>query len=233
MKIEMDERLKHRLIGLAVIVSIIAIFAPAIIKKSSQGLDHNVTMNVKLPEKPLYPKLVMKTEKELFQKARVAHVELNTVPEESRLPQLAKAEMIHENSITKLPAKATEKADLKQKQAANTADAMMKPGPVQSKIIEKSRKSVPNIAHQKSGTTKGAYTVQLASFAKPSNAESLLKHLENKGYRAKIIKIKGKNSDFFQVRVGEAEDKNEAEKLKQQLASVFQLNGFVIHTGVS
>ena len=66
MKLVMDEKLKHRLIGLAVIISLGAIFAPAMMKKSSQRLESNFSVNVKLPPKPLAPDVVMTDEKEMF-----------------------------------------------------------------------------------------------------------------------------------------------------------------------
>ena len=52
MKLITDERVKHRLVGLAVILSIAAIFAPAIMKKSSQRFDENVSMSLELPARP-------------------------------------------------------------------------------------------------------------------------------------------------------------------------------------
>ncbi|QDP72786.1 SPOR domain-containing protein [Legionella israelensis] len=233
MKIEMDEKIKHRLIGLAVIISIAAIFAPAIIKKSSQRPDRNVTMNVKLPPKPLYPNVVIKSEKELFQKTKVAHVELAPVPEESQLPQLTKADVIEKNV-------SIERASTPVELAKKTSAIQNASIPVSKKVVEspdlknKALAQKNNVSSPKKREAKGEYTVQLASFSKLSNAEHLLKHLESKGYLAKILRVKRKTGGFyFKVHVVGAGDKHEAEKLKQKLASTFQLNGFVIHTGVS
>lgn len=92
MKLVMDERVKHRLIGLAVILSIGAIFAPAIMKKSSQRIDGNVSVSVQLPVKPVQPDLTMTEEKAIFETAKVAHVELPKVTNNQLpLPNLAKA----------------------------------------------------------------------------------------------------------------------------------------------
>ncbi|STX29083.1 Sporulation domain-containing protein [Legionella beliardensis] len=87
MKLVIDERLKHRLIGIAVIVSIGTIFAPALIKKSSHRFDED--MSITLPLKPPAPKLAMPEKERVFQSMKVAHVEIPDVPAETK--PLAKA----------------------------------------------------------------------------------------------------------------------------------------------
>jgi DedD protein len=99
MKLVMDERVKHRLIGLAVILSIGAIFAPAIMKKSSQRIDGNVSVSVKLPAKPAQPHLDMAEKKAMFETAKVAHVDLpNVNSKQLPLPSLAKAEPLSKSN---------------------------------------------------------------------------------------------------------------------------------------
>lgn len=92
MKLVIDERVKHRLIGLAVILSIAAIFAPAIMKKSNQRIDGNMSVSVELPPKPLQPDVAMTEKNAMFENVKVAHVELPEVAEEQPAPALAKAE---------------------------------------------------------------------------------------------------------------------------------------------
>lgn len=99
MKLVLDERVKHRLIGLAVILSIAAIFAPAIMKKSNQRFDGNVSVSVKLPPKPVQPDVDLVEKKEMFDSVKVAHVELPQVSEEQPLTTLAKAESISQAQI--------------------------------------------------------------------------------------------------------------------------------------
>lgn len=82
MKLIMDEKVKHRLIGLAVIISLGAIFAPALIKKSSQSPESNFSVNVKLPPKPLPPDVVITDEKEVFKTIKVAKTEIPPIPVE-------------------------------------------------------------------------------------------------------------------------------------------------------
>lgn len=75
MKIIRDERLKHRLVGLAVIVSILAIFAPALLKQSNQHLEFR-PVSAKLPTKPALPEVNIPDEKESFKRMKLAHIEL-------------------------------------------------------------------------------------------------------------------------------------------------------------
>lgn len=94
MKLVMDEKLKHRLIGLAVIISLGAIFAPAMMRKSSQKLEGNFSTSIKLPSKPVAPDVTATDEKEMFKTIKVARVEIPGVPAEKQLPQLVHAEPI-------------------------------------------------------------------------------------------------------------------------------------------
>ncbi len=99
MKLVIDERFKHRLIGLAVILSIAAIFAPAIMKKSNQNIDGNVNVSVELPPKPAQPDVAMVEKKEMFETTKVAHVEIPDATEEQQpLPTLTKAEPLSQKS---------------------------------------------------------------------------------------------------------------------------------------
>lgn len=81
MKMVLDERLKHRLVGVAVVLSLGAIFVPAILKNSSQRLHDNKQIAIKLPDKPRLPKISAQNEQALFKRMNVAHVELPKLQE--------------------------------------------------------------------------------------------------------------------------------------------------------
>lgn len=94
MKFVMDERVKHRLVGLIVILSLAAIFLPAVMKKSNQRFEENVSVSVHLPAKPPLPKVAVASEKALFKTVKVAHVNIQSVNADSQLTQIVKAEPI-------------------------------------------------------------------------------------------------------------------------------------------
>ncbi|WED44157.1 SPOR domain-containing protein [Legionella cardiaca] len=253
MKLVMDERVKHRLIGLAVILSIAAIFAPAIIKKSNQRIDDNVSVSVKLPPKPTLPKVAMPEKSEMFETVKVAHVEIPDVPEETNKPTLAKAESLSQLNDIKTaiepmvakakiePAKAVKQKPTivaaATKVVTTTKLANRKPAtPAKPKIVAKVSKPVPVKVAQKPVVkvmAKGRYAVQLATFSKQQNADSLVSKLRAKGYKASYNRVNTAQGTVYKVIVGQGHPKEQAKLLQQQLASVMQIKGFLVTTGVS
>lgn len=254
MKLVMDEKLKHRLIGLAVIISLGAIFAPAILKKSSQQLDTNLSVNVKLPPKPLAPNIVMNDDKDVFETIKVAKVNIAAVSDDDQIQELAHAQTISSEVSNELSSSLAqtqtdvtpEPVTLAVNQAAQqsakhyvavtkTAKAV-KPAPVVA--VKKPVASKPvAVAKAKAAVKPSAktemYAVQLASFSQLNNAQALVSKLNSKGYKAKFIKISGANGPIYKVYAGHSPRKVDVLKLKSQLASSMQLNGFVVNTGVS
>lgn len=256
MKLVMDEKLKHRLIGLAVVLSLGAIFAPAIMKKSSQNPGTNYSVTIKLPPKPLAPEVVSTKEAELFKTIKVSKVKIPSVTEPKQLTELVKAEPIHngsptiqnkDSSLAKIGSPDAEtpvrvalnqEAQSKAKQSIKLA-AIQKAKPVVTaglkQSVPSSKMGSAQLAMNKPGqaSKKDIYAVQLASFIQLSNAQALVNKLHSKGYKANFIKTKGKKGALYKVYVGHSPSKVEVVKLKSQLASAMQLNGFVVNTGVS
>ncbi|WP_298626077.1 SPOR domain-containing protein [uncultured Legionella sp.] len=255
MKLVMDEKLKHRLIGLAVILSLGAIFAPAVMKKSSQNLENNYSVNIKLPPKPLAPDVVSSNETEVFKTIKVAKVKIPPVSDEHQLSELVNAEAIKSDAIDTSNApvharaepnvkpapvqlalnevvhtttkKAITVAAVKPKNTAPVVAARSKPVAKPTKVAQVAKtKTVPI-------SKKDVYAVQLASFSQLSNAQSLVNRLHTKGYKANYIRIAGKNGPVYKVYVGHSPRKLDVMKVKTQLASAMQLNGFIVNTGVS
>lgn len=244
MKLVLDERVKHRIIGLAVILSIGAIFAPAIVKKSNQRFDGNVSVSVQLPPKPLPPKVAMPDEKAMFGTVKVAHVELPAMPDEKMIVKIAKAESLSPMNDVRLPVVAKANIDVP---SLPKAKATRVSKPVATKIAAK--KVVKNIPMPKAkvvaknnkkmvpvtakALAKGRYAVQLATFSQQRNADSLVSRLRGKGYKATYNKIITREGAVYKVIVGHTDKKEQARVLQKQLASVMQIRGFIVETGVS
>lgn len=272
MKLVIDERVKHRIIGLAVILSIGAIFAPAIMKKSNQRFDGNVSVSVELPAKPTQPDIALTEKKAMFEAVRVAHVELPDVQNEQPLSTLAKAEplsqMNESNASLTEPVAATvakvienedpsfltttqSKEDLaliKEKPASVAAIAAAKkvakaaplPPAPKAKVIAKNsvrnnaknNKIVKPVAKRDlKRLSKSGYAVQLATFTRQRNADSLISKLKGKGYTATYNKVKTSEGTVFKVIVGQVNKKEQARVLQQRLASAVQIRGFIVTTG--
>lgn len=209
MKFTMDERIKHRLTGLVVILSIAVVFLPAMMKKSNQHFENSLNASLKIPPKPALPKVVIPKQTAMIKSVKVAHVDVPQVAERPLVSVIAKAEPLNP---AVLPAIEAEKP---LKSVIATA------------IVPK--KSVPKtVAMQKKG-----YGLQLASFSKESNAEYLVARLRKQGYEANYTLFNGKNGQYYQVVANPGSKKEEAIQLQKKIAANMQLNGFIIQTGVS
>lgn len=197
----MDEKVRHRLVGIAVIVSLGVIVTPAMLKKSSQPYDLQKTANYRIPKRPQLPKVVVVDKKETFSGVKIAHVNLDKSMHHHDKPvQIAQASPI--KPVAKLTGKTVK----------------------QEKVIPKKITAKKN----QSDNSK-RYTVQLASFTQSKNAASLVARLSKKGYHAKTLRrANQKGRVIYQVVVGHEKQKEDAQKLQQRLAQTIKLNGIVI-----
>lgn len=259
MKLVIDEKLKHRIIGVAVIISLGAIFAPAMMKKSSQNMESNYSVRVKLPSKPEEPNVAITDEKEVFKTIRISKVNIPEVSAESQLPKLAKAEAIHSEVVAQhempsiqqpntdtpfevMPVASNENVKNTVKQSTQLV-VKTKPVVAMNKALKKpvvivSKPTAQVAVNSRPMPSKPAvraeiYAVQLASFSQLSNAQALVSKLKNKGYKASFIRVTSRGGVIYKVYAGHSPRKDEVVRLKSQLASAMQLNGFVVNTGVS
>jgi len=68
-------------------------------------------------------------------------------------------------------------------------------------------------------TAKGAWSVQLGSFASKANAEKLVRVLDGKGYTAAVSAIGAGGAERYRVRIGQLADRSAAELLIGRLKS--------------
>ena len=261
MKLMIDERVKHRVIGLAVILSIGAIFAPAIMKKSNQRLDGNVSVSVELPAKPLHPDIVMAEKSAMFATAKVAHVELPEASKEEIPPStIAKAEPLSPPNKNELSTKLVEQVS---ESISHDTAQLVKKEPQELPVVVKTTnvavvekiahadffppepkvvvkvKSLPKITKLTKEVVKrvpktpikNGYAVQLATFTQLKNAAQLISKLKQKGYSATYNKVKTNEGMVYKVLVGQVNKREQAEVLQKQLASSVQMRGFVVATG--
>lgn len=238
MKLVINEKLKHRLVGVSVILSLGAIFLPAMMKKSSQRLEHNFSVNVQLPPKPTAPNVAVTDEEQMFKTIKVARV-VNVTPSESEKTNKdfiasAAVNAVGTSVATPMP------LEMALNEATNTAVkkeiTVAAKKPAQSVVVAKKpalQKPVIAQAVQKPLIRKEIYALQLASFSKLANAQALVSKLQSKGHKANYTSIASKNGVIYKVYVGHSPSKNEVIKLRTQFASSMQLNGFVVNTGVS
>ena len=196
----MEERVKHRLTGLLVILSVALICFPAMMKKSNQRIEEKVSVSLKLPNKPLPPRVAMPNPQTLFQEVKVAHVDL-PVEQPSAPPLPSKIA-----AIPPLPGIVS--------RATPAPIAVVKPD---LKLI---------------AAKKTVYAVQLASFSQQKNAQQLVERLRAQGFVASYAKRSNQQGPFYQVLVGQLNQRDDALHLQKKLVSRLRLNGFVVKTAL-
>lgn len=241
-----DEKIKHRVIGLAVLMSIALIFVPAMVKKSNQRLDRNMNLTLNLPPKPKYPTVEAVKPQVLFQAVKVAQLKLPEVTDNpkpltvSRAESLSGQTMATRSMIQKTPvmpstvmvAKA-DKPVQRPSVSTTTIKPENRPKTVQRVVakVAMTRYAKPRVfasVHRpmmvKSAPNSEAFSVQVASFARQDNAVYLVRTLQQKGFRASY----DQQGTQYRVLVGSLGQRQQAQSLKQQLASAAQLSGFIV-----
>lgn len=211
MKLVLDERLKYRLTGVAVIVAILAILLPAMMKKSTNRLEEALNTSLALPPKPTLPQVSIPTKTVVFNTVKVASITLPVLPNKPIEKPITKAQALRLEPVTTTLVTAPSLAAKKQVVASVSARASVKvwaPGAVFD--------------------SNSVYAVQLASFAQQENAEALVNRLRVKGYVASYSKFNSNQGLMYKVTVGQVRQKEQAMVLQKKLAQYTQLNGFII-----
>jgi DedD protein len=211
MNISIDERTKHRLTGLVVILAVAIIFVPAMVKKSNQRLEENIHVSVQLPPRPSAPKVAITDKQAVFDTIKVAEVELPPLKEPAHVSHIARAEGLE----FKTPVK---------KQVRVSHNSAVEKKSVKSKPV----KFVQATPSKLEKDMREAYAVQLASFTSQDNAEKLVYRLRDHGYKAQYQTTTQGNNALYKVIVGQLDDRDDAHALKEKLSESLQINGFVV-----
>lgn len=202
----MEERVKHRIVGLAVILSVGVIITPAVVKKSAQRYELQRTVRANLPKHPPLPKVAVVDEQETFKQIKVAHINLDKSEVQTKF----------NNTIA-------------------TASPLAKTAPkvAKVKIAKTIQSQKPLLKYSKTSKTIKKpikrYSVQLASFTKQKNATKLTHTLNKKGYNARTSQVTNKKGlVIYQVLVGSENKKNNAVRLQHRLAQTTKLKGIIV-----
>lgn len=218
MKFVLDEHVKHRIIGIVVLLSIAALFVTTVMQKSTRNFEENMTLSVRLPAKPQVPKVAVSEEKTVFQSLKVAHVELPAMPVVKPI-QIAKAEPLSTKSFVPSAMIPYKKPTLIN--VASIAKLAVKSAavPVQRKLAKAAV----------AGIKKQQYAIQLGSFSQQNNATSLVQRLKKQGFAA----MTNKQGAYYKVIVGQVFARDDALRLQKKLIANMQLKGILIKTGES
>ncbi len=238
MNFAIDERTKHRITGLVVIMAVAIIFVPAMLKKSNQRLEENIHLSVQLPPKPTVPKVAVTEERAVFETVRVEKMPFPAPVDSAPASQVARIEnLTSKPSVEPIADIAIntintpeEKVAIKTPRADKTSASNAKPA---SPVFVKAQK--PTSFHPKPVLPQPteAYTIQLAAFSVEQNAEKLVARLREQGYKAQYQTVASDAGLSYKVTVGQLDDRADARLLKQKLNKSTQLEGFIVKRDVS
>ncbi len=203
----MEQKLKERLVGAAVLVAVAVIFIPIIFTDSQ---DTEVILGSNIPEKP----------ESNFNSRIVPVVESDDEP--SSAP----------NDLEKV-----ESENIESGKSQNDAMVTEQKVVAEKVISASENKAEKQAIEQKQATTEAegsttvglsAWIVQLGSFTEEDNAQSLNTKLRKAGYPSFVEPIKKDEKVSYRVRVGPEIKRSEADALLKKLKDKMQLDGIVV-----
>lgn len=203
----MEQKLKERLVGAAVLVAVAVIFIPIIFTDSQ---DTEVILGSNIPEKP-----------ETNFNSRIVPV-IESDDEPSSAP----------NDLEKV-----ESENIESGKSQNDAMVTEQKVVAEKVISASENKAEKQAIEQKQATTEAegsttvglsAWIVQLGSFTEEDNAQSLNTKLRKAGYPSFVEPIKKDGKISYRVRVGPEIKRSEADALLKKLKDKMQLDGIVV-----
>jgi len=199
----MEQKLKERLVGAAVLVAVAVIFIPIIFTDTQET---EVILGSNIPEKP-----------ETNFSSRIVPV-IESDDEPSSTP----------NDLENVESGKSQKSDnliIEQKVVAEKVLSAS-----ENKAEKQAMEQKEATTEVEGSTTVGlsAWIVQLGSFTDEENAQSLNKKLRKAGYPSFVEPIKKDGKISYRVRVGPEIKRSEALKVLKNLKEKMKLDGIVV-----
>lgn len=229
----MEIKLKQRLIGAAVLISLIVIFVPMLLRGPVE--NRVVEVPVEIPPKPFQ---VVGKKKPDQSAEKIIH----SIPEQSSRKPVIAEEKVTEGTAHKIPKKITKPAVVVNKtstetlskepatQSAKFAKQLVKTVDQNAKITKQSVKT-ELIKESKKNIVELAWVVQVGSFSSSKNALALRDKLRAKGYRTFVESIKTASGKMYRVRVGPELNKAKTEAAQKRLQQQEKLKGKIYKHG--
>lgn len=200
----MDEKLKQRLVGAAVIVALAAIFIPMILEGPDDGMG---PVGSNLPPAPEY---TVKDRVEPLVLPPPPEAESEPAPESATVPDAPEAAMSETGTV------------------AEPEPAPSEPEPEPEPAPQAVAEPAPAAPEAQAAPPQGSgWVVQVASFSQQANAERLRDRLMDKDYAAFVEQATTGSGTTWRVRVGPLPERSAAEKLQSEIAKTFDLKGLV------
>lgn len=202
----MEQGLKERLVGAAVIVIVAVIFIPMLLDNSENKEVVITRTNI-----PPVPESIPEPPQENEFSSRIVPLKKEAPP-----TGMVKTEPEAEPAPTaeSEPEKVTKEKD-------KTVSTVNTRGQTPTAAVIENEEPV-------TGVGLSAWVVQLGSFSSKENAENLNKQLRDAGFRAFVEPLKQKNTVSYRVRVGPELKRSDAEAINTKIKTEMKLDGIVV-----
>ncbi len=205
----MEQGLKERLVGAAVIVILAVIFIPMLLDDTED--QEIVITETNIPPKPENMPLPPSVDERIIPadsnfSSRIIPVQEEPAVEEVEEPVVQKTE----EAVP--PAEKKETTSPKPAQTAGQKSAA---------AAGKNDEPATNVG-------VSAWVVQLGSFSSEKNAQELNQKLKQAGFRSFVEPLKQNNTTSYRVRVGPELRRSDAQTIKEKLKSTMQIEGIIV-----
>jgi DedD protein len=205
----MEQGLKERLVGAAVILILAVIFIPMLLDDTED--QEIVITETNIPPKPENMPLPPSVDERIIPadsnfSSRIIPVQEEPAVEEVEEPVVQKTE----EAVP--PAEKKETTSPKPAQTAGQKSAA---------AAGKNDEPATNVG-------VSAWVVQLGSFSSEKNAQELNQKLKQAGFRSFVEPLKQNNTTSYRVRVGPELRRSDAQTIKEKLKSTMQIEGIIV-----
>ena len=209
----MEQGLKERLVGAAVIVILAVIFIPMLFDDTED--TEIVITETNIPPKPEHMPLPPAVDEQIIPADSNFSSRIIPVQEE---PAEVEVEVEEPEQIVQSVEESAAPAQTEKAAASQSAQAT---GQKSVAAVSKSEESATNVG-------LSAWVVQLGSFSGEKNAQELNQKLKKAGFRSFVEPLKQNNTTSYRVRVGPELKRSDAQAIKDKLKSTLQIEGIIV-----
>ena len=208
----MEQGLKERLVGAAVIVILAVIFIPMLLDDTED--QEIVITETNIPPKPENMPLPPSEDESIIPADSNFSSRIIPVQEEPAVEEVDEVpESVVQNTEETVPP--TEQKENKAPTPEQTT------GQKSAAAISKSEESANNVG-------LSAWVVQLGSFSSEKNAQELNQKLKKAGFRSFVEPLKQNDTTSYRVRVGPELRRSDAQAIKEKLKNNMQIEGIIV-----
>jgi len=214
-------RIKQRVIGAIVLVSLGIIFIPMLLNSERSFDDGMPVFGSNIPNKPAY--ISKKSDKKATPSSGAiiiksqADFDSRTIVDEHTPEHTLK---VKDDSVASF-AKVDKANKVTEKSKTSTKKKIVKKTTTAKKII--TAKKVPSAKK-----AAKAWAIQVGSFSERKNAFSLRNKLRKKRFTAFVESVKTAKGNIYRVRVGPEVKRTQAEKTQKRLVKELKISGLVV-----